>query len=207
MGTGSSILASPYWYAWLAGSSMAQASSRRHSTDRRSAMRISTLVRRGPSTPSSRSMTMWRRPKNAAAMLLKTKTSSMISTVSSETRIGRLNRYRISTSSTVTIIRMTSAAAASHSWLRCTQSASLSNRARALMACETAGRYARPRRSFRVFFEELASGLAGLVDRGNGGLDLRRQAALELGDVGRGQRVNLHALLDQFVAGAFLLRL
>src|SRR4051794_32620910 len=98
----------------------------------------------------------------------------------------------MNTSATVIIISTTSAAAASQSWLRCVTSARCINRCRKFMAC--------PRLLLDVVLVELAAGLAGLVDRGNRLLDLRRHPLLELGDVGVGQGVDLHALLDELLA-------
>src|SRR5436190_22547761 len=108
------------------------------------------------------------------------------------------------TSSTVTIIRMTSAQAATQSWRRCVQPASLTNRSRTPMI------FARPRPEIPlpgVGLEELAARLARLVDGGHGFLDVRRHPLLDLGDVGVGQLVDLHALLDEFLAAVLLRRL
>jgi hypothetical protein len=58
-----------------------------------------------------------------------------------------------------------------------------------------------------VFLVELAAGLAGLVHRGDRLVDAWRHPALEFGDVGIGQGVDLDALLDEYLAAILLGRL
>src|SRR5687767_14636053 len=106
------------------------------------------------------------------------------------------------TSTTVTIMRTTSAVAATESWMRCTRSARLTSRSRALIALDrvpgTGLRRTTP--LLYVFLVELASRLASLVDGSDRLLDPRSHASLDLGDVGIGERVDLDALLDHLVA-------